>query len=129
MTVLEHRLGHALAAAAEQAKIDVALTGNAAIDLDAVESALETTLGAEQASASIDADLERIVGAAHETVRQAGIAPERVQVLYFTGGSTGLTALVDRIAAGFPRAERVRGDRFASVAQGLGLYARAAFGA
>jgi hypothetical chaperone protein len=49
-------------------------------------------------------------------------------VLYFTGGSTGLTPLVDRIAAGFPAAQRVRGDRFASVAQGLGWHARAVFG-
>jgi hypothetical chaperone protein len=50
-------------------------------------------------------------------------------VLYFTGGSTGLTPLVDRIAAEFPNARRVRGDRFASVAQGLGLHARAVYGA
>ena len=37
--------------------------------------------------------------------------------------------LVDRIAAQFPQAQRVRGDRFASVAQGLGLHARAVFAA
>jgi hypothetical chaperone protein len=35
---------------------------------------------------------------------------------------------VQRIAACFPAAEMVRGDRFASVAQGLGLHARAVFG-
>jgi hypothetical chaperone protein len=58
----------------------------------------------------------------------AGVAPDAVDVLYFTGGSTGLTPLVDRIAAEFPAAERVRGDRFASVAAGLGLHARAVFG-
>jgi hypothetical chaperone protein len=49
-------------------------------------------------------------------------------VVYFTGGSTGLAPLVDRIAAAFPAAQRVRGDRYASVAQGLGLHARAVFG-
>jgi hypothetical chaperone protein len=59
----------------------------------------------------------------------AGVAAAQVQALYFTGGSTGLTPLVDRIAAQFPQAQRVRGDRFASVAQGLGLHARAVFGA
>ena len=72
-------------------------------------------------------DLERIVRGAAETVRQAGVAPSQVQTLYFTGGSTGLTPLVDRIAACFPAAQPVRGDRFASVAQGL--HARAVFGA
>jgi len=49
-------------------------------------------------------------------------------VLYFTGGSTGLAPLVSRIAACFPAAQSVRGDRYASVAQGLGLHARALFG-
>jgi len=128
MTVLEERLGHGLAAAAEKAKIDVATDGTAAIDLGLVEARLAAALSEAQASASIEADLARIVDAARQTARMAGVAPERIEVLYFTGGSTGLTALVDRIAAGFPLASRVRGDRFASVAQGLGLYARVAYG-
>jgi hypothetical chaperone protein len=129
LKVLEQRLGHALAAAAEQAKIEVATAGAARIELGFVEPGLAATLSEATAAAAIESDLARVVAAAQETLRQAGIAAERVQVLYFTGGSTGLAPLVDRIAAGFPRAERVRGDRFASVAQGLGLYARAAFGA
>jgi hypothetical chaperone protein len=129
MTVLEERLGHALAAAAEQAKIEVATQGAARIDLGAVESLLESAVSESQASAAIEADLARIVAAAQQTVRMAGVPTESVDVLYFTGGSTGLTPLVDRIAAHFPQARRVRGDRFASVAQGLGLHARTQFGA
>jgi hypothetical chaperone protein len=129
MTVLEERLGHALAAAAEQAKIDVATTGAAEIDLDAVEPSLAAALGEARAAEAIEADLARIVAAAVDSVRMAGVPPQRLEVLYFTGGSTGLSALVDRIAAAFPGARRVRGDRFASVAQGLGLHARALYGA
>ncbi len=128
MTTVQERLGHALAAAAEQAKIDVALQGRADIDLHLVESGLQAALHEAQAATAIEADLERIVQAAAETVRMAGVAPAAVDVLYFTGGSTGLRPLVDRIAAGFPAAERVRGDRFASVAQGLGLHARVVYG-
>jgi hypothetical chaperone protein len=78
-------------------------------------------------NAKPEADLAAIAQAAVETVRRAGLAPAAVDVLYFTGGSTGLTALVDRIAAAFPRAQRVRGERYASVAQGLGLHAQALF--
>ena len=129
MTTLQERLGHALAAASEQAKIDVATSGAACIDLGLVERGLTSTLGEAQAAAAIETDLQRIVQAASETTRQAGVPPEAVDVLYFTGGSTGLTALVERIGAGFPRAQRVRGDRFASVAQGLGLHAQAVFSA
>ena len=128
MRVVQERLGHALAAAAEQAKIDVAMTGDARIELGLVEPGLRVALHEAQAAAAIEADLERIVQAAAETARLAGVAPQEVDVLYFTGGSTGLQPLVDRIAAGFPAAERVRGDRFARVAQGLGVHARAVFG-
>jgi hypothetical chaperone protein len=129
LTTVEEKLGHALAAAAERAKIDVALHGQAVVDLDALEAGLQTQLHEPQAAAALETDLQKIVLAAVETARQAGVTPAQVQTLYFTGGSTGLTPLVDRIAAHFPAAERVRGDRFASVAQGLGLHARAVFGA
>ncbi len=128
MTTLTERLGHALAAAAEQAKIDVALQGQARIDLDALEAGLATQLQAAETAAALERDVALIVDAAIETVRAAGVAPADVDVVYFTGGSTGLQNLVDRIAACFPAAERVRGDRFASVAQGLGLHARIVFG-
>ncbi len=129
MATVEDRLGHALAAAAERAKIDVAMQGHADVDLSALEAHLRSALQEKQAAAAIETDLERIVQAALDTARQAGVKPAGVQALYFTGGSTGLTPLVDRIAACFPGAARVRGDRFASVATGLGLHARAVFGA
>ncbi len=127
MTTVQERLGHALAAAAEQAKIDVAQQGVARIDLAALEAGLAAELAEPQAAAAIEADLARIVQAAQETARIAGVAPQTVDALYFTGGSTGLQTLVHRIAAGFASAERVRGDRFASVAQGLGQHARVVF--
>jgi hypothetical chaperone protein len=128
MRVLEDRLGHALAAAAEQAKIDVALTGQALIDLYEVESGLQTTLDAAGAAQALQADQARIVDAARETLRQAGIGAEDVQAVFYTGGSTGLQSLVDGIGSVCPQAVGVRGDRFASVAQGLGLHAQRLFG-
>jgi hypothetical chaperone protein len=76
----------------------------------------------------IAADCDRIVLAARETLRQAGVAGDSVDAVYFTGGSTGLAPLVDRIAACCPTAQVVRGDRFSSVAQGLGEYARRVYG-
>jgi hypothetical chaperone protein len=128
MVVVKERLGHALAAAAEQAKIDAATSGAAQIDLSLVEFGLDARLSEAQAAQVIDADCERIVTAARETVRMAGLAVAQVDALYFTGGSTGLQSLVGRIAACFPAAQQVRGDRFASVAQGLGEHARRVFG-
>ena len=76
---------------------------------------------------AVQADLQRIVAAAHETLRQAGVRHEAVNALYLTGGSTGLAPLALRLAAVCPGAQLVRGDRFASVAQGLGLHAQRLF--
>jgi hypothetical chaperone protein len=127
MRVITERLGHALAARAEGAKIAVADGGSTQIALDLIEPGLSVPFDAREAADAVEADLQRIVGAAEETLRQAGLGPDQVDVLYFTGGSTGLTPLTERLAACVPRAKAQRGDRFASVAQGLGLHAQRLF--
>jgi hypothetical chaperone protein len=127
MTVLKQRLGHALAARVERTKIEVAEGGPSRVALDAVEPGLAATVTHDLALGAIAVDLERIVAAARETLRQAGVASDAVSVLYLTGGSTGLPPLVQRLAAVCPGAQVIRGDRFASVAQGLGLHAQRCF--
>ena len=128
MHVVQHRLGHALIGQAEAAKIAVAEGGSTRIDLSRIAAGLEVLVQEADAIAAINSDFEQIVGAAHETLVQAGIPRAQVGALYFTGGSTGLRPLADRIAACFPQAQVVRGNRFSSVAQGLGIHARRAFG-
>ena len=128
MTVVEERLGHELAGRAEDAKIAVAEGGSTVVDLGHVERGLSVELDAGRANEAIAADLGRIVAAARETVQLAGLAASDIDVLYFTGGSTGLATLSQAIAAEFPQARAVRGDRFASVATGLGLHAARLFG-
>ncbi len=124
MTVLEHRLGHGLAAHAEHLKIAAASQGHARADLSAVEPDLAVTIDEAAAGRAIEADCTRIEQAALETARLGGIAPQAVQAVYLTGGSTGLAPLVQRILRHFPQALAVRGDPFASVARGLGEAAR-----
>ena len=124
MTLVAERLGHALIGQAEAAKIAVADGGHITIDLGALEAGLQATLDDDQALAALDADIERIAAAADVTLAQAGVDRSRVDALYFTGGSTGLKPLAARIAARFPQARAMHGDRFASVAQGLGLHAQ-----
>ncbi|HEU5295519.1 MAG TPA: Hsp70 family protein [Burkholderiaceae bacterium] len=127
MTILTRRLGHALAARAEDAKIAVSSAPATPIDLHVVEPGLATLLREAQAMDSIVADRARIVGAARDALTQAGLKPQRLDAMYFTGGSTGLQPLVTAIAAVAPQAQVVRGDRFASVASGLGVHARRLF--
>ncbi len=125
--VVYERLGHELAAQTEAAKIAVADGGATEIDLDLVERGLAWPLTAADADAALRPDVQRIVEAACETVRRAGIAPERIDALYCTGGSTGLRCLVDALRQPFVNAEWVQGDRLASVATGLGLFAQRVF--
>ena len=129
LRVLAERLGHDLLARAEAAKIEVAEGGVTCIDLDRIESGLAVSVRHETAHQALDADADRIVDVARETVRQAGLPATAIEALYFTGGSTGLRLLTDRLAGAFPAATVVRGDRFASVATGLGLHARRLHGA
>lgn len=129
MTVVEHHLGHALLAEAERAKIALAGQAEVALQLDLVEPGLGSRLDLAQAESAMAADLQRIADAVGVTLRQAGVSPDAVDVLYLTGGSTGLDMLVQRLAAQLPAAQVVRGDRLASVAQGLGVHAQRVFSA
>ncbi|PRX26377.1 putative chaperone protein [Paraburkholderia sp. BL18I3N2] len=128
MRVVERRLGHALAAHAEEAKIGVAAGGETVIDLDEVEDDLRLAFDEAQLIKAGQDETLRIVQAARDTVQAAGVTTRDVNAIYFTGGSTGLAFLSGALAAAFPDAKAVFGDRLASVATGLGIHARRLFG-
>ena len=128
MRVVDRRLGHALAAHAEEAKIGVAAGGETMIDLELVEEDLRLAFDEAQLIKAGHDETLRIVQAARDTVQAAGVAPRDVGAIYFTGGSTGLAFLSGALSAAFPDARPVFGDRLASVATGLGIHARRLFG-
>jgi hypothetical chaperone protein len=128
MRVVERRLGHALASHAETAKIAVAAGGVTSIGMEEVEDALRIDFDEQQLIDAGGEETRRIVVAAKETVRRAGVSSHDVDAIYFTGGSTGLAFLSQSLSAAFPDAKAVFGDRLASVATGLGIYARRVFG-
>ncbi|MGF6547594.1 Hsp70 family protein [Paraburkholderia youngii] len=128
MRVVEQRFGHALAAHAEEAKIGVAAGGETVIDLEQVEEDLRLAFDEAQLVKAGEDETRRIVQAARDTVQAAGVAPRELDAIYFTGGSTGLAFLSGALAAAFPDAKAVFGDRLASVATGLGIHARRVFG-
>ncbi|MFM0471143.1 Hsp70 family protein [Paraburkholderia strydomiana] len=128
MRVVERRLGHALAAHAEEAKIGVAAGGETVIDLDEVEDDLRLAFDEAQLIEAGQEETRRIVAAARDTVQAAGVSIRDVSAIYFTGGSTGLAFLSGALAQAFPDAEAVFGDRLASVATGLGIHAQRVFG-
>ncbi|KPF70584.1 heat-shock protein [beta proteobacterium AAP99] len=127
MRVLQRHLGHALIGLAEGAKIEVAAGGETRIDLSVIEPELAVAFSADRLAQCIASDVERVVATGVDTVRRAGLTPDAVDALYFTGGSTGLTVLAQAIAAPFTKARSVYGEKFASVATGLGIHAARMF--
>ena len=61
-------------------------------------------------------------------LRDAGVAADAVDTVFFTGGSSGVQSLRDRIGALLPAARRVEGDLFGSIGAGLALDALRKFG-
>ena len=51
----------------------------------------------------------------------AGVKPEQIDTIFFTGGSSGVGMLRDRIGAVVPSARKVEGDLFGSIGAGLAL--------
>jgi hypothetical chaperone protein len=61
-------------------------------------------------------------------LRDAGVAPDAVDTVFFTGGSSGVRLLREKIAALVPAARKVEGDLFGSIGAGLALDAVRKFG-
>ena len=59
---------------------------------------------------------------------ESEVDPERVDTVFFTGGSSGVASLRERIAAIVPDARRVEGDLFGSIGAGLAIDAARKFG-
>jgi hypothetical chaperone protein len=121
--VLSERLGHQLLAEAEQGKIRASDDGQYLMHLNDVERGLQRIILNSEVAEAIDSELSSIGHAAHATIAQAGLTPDQITALYFTGGSTGLRALRESIARVVPQARASEGERFESVAFGLGIAA------
>ncbi len=126
--VIERRLGHELLGQTEAAKIDLSDAPSATIALDAIEAGLDVAVGAEGLVALLRDLLEKLARVGTATVAAAGLAPADIATVYFTGGSSGMSALRQVFAAAFPDSRVVVGDLFGSVVSGLGLEAGRRFG-
>ncbi|MGL6048270.1 MAG: Hsp70 family protein, partial [Vogesella sp.] len=74
----------------------------------------------EKQIVSIESTVARLLADAQ---LQAG----EVDTVFFTGGSSGVPLLRERIAAMFPAARAVEGDRYGSIGSGLALDASRRF--
>lgn len=126
ITIVDHRLGHALAGTVEQAKI--ALT-DADETVIAVPYDIATpSLTRSDFEATIAQAVQRVAATVSATIDDAGLGAGDITAVFLTGGSTAIPAARQAILRLVPHARVVDGDRFGSVGMGLALDARRKLG-
>jgi hypothetical chaperone protein len=126
--LIDERAGHWLAMQVEGAKIGLSSEERVALALERL--APPETLVVERATfeAAIGQLLDAIDATVLRLLIDAGVQPGAVDTVFFTGGSSGVGLLRQRIGALLPEARKVEGDLFGSIGAGLALDALRKFG-
>lgn len=127
--IVETQRGHELANVVEMAKIALSDADVATIDAHFIDPDMVFDVRRAALSQAIDPGIAEIVTVATDTVRRlAGIGSDDIDTIFLTGGSTALPGFEQSIRRAFPRSIINYGDRFSSVAAGLGLKAARKYG-
>lgn len=128
LLVLSRERGHILAMEVERAKIELSDLRETRIALDWVEAGLAIMVD-RPALVAATADLAgRIRAKVVACIREAGLAPEAVNAVFLTGGSTRVAHVREAIVGAVPEARIVEGDTFGSVGLGLAIEAGRRYG-
>ncbi len=128
LKTIRRHFGHRIAFAVEDAKIALSEAEAAALPLDFLEAGLSanaTRHGFENAIADKSAKLTET---ATLCMARAGIKPDAVHTIFFTGGSSRVPAVREAIRKAAPDAAVAAGSDFLSVALGLTRAAQRKFG-
>jgi hypothetical chaperone protein len=128
LTVIRERLGHRIAMAVEDGKVSLSDSDAVAIALDFVGEGLSAQATRSRFEGVISENTGRLRRAAADCIASAGLGPDDVQTIFFTGGSSLIPAVRAAIAAAAPRADLAKGSDFLSVASGLTVEAARRFG-
>ncbi|HEV2610205.1 MAG TPA: Hsp70 family protein [Noviherbaspirillum sp.] len=128
LKLIEQRDGHWLALKVEEGKIALSEAPVASLTLERLADRPVLDLTRAAFDASIAPMLQRIEHTIEHLLRDSGVTVNDVDTVFFTGGSSGVTSLRQRIAALLPQARRIDGDLFGSIGLGLGLDAFRKFG-
>ncbi|MNO41794.1 Chaperone protein DnaK [compost metagenome] len=126
--LIEQRAGHWLAMEVEETKIQLTHADSRQVPLDRIEPGLGVELTRALFEASIENQLERVRGAVNQLLNDADVQVGQVDTVFFTGGSSGIPALRQSVAAMLPNARHVEGNIFGSIGSGLAIEARKRYG-
>lgn len=126
--VIEDDLGFSLYQAVERVKLALSERPRAAFELRHPAVELHAEVRREDFEAWIAPDVEAIGEVVDEALAAARVAPEEVDRVFTTGGSSFVPAVREELARRFDEARFVGGGELTAVAVGLALRARQRFG-
>lgn len=127
--LIEERAGHWLAMEVEASKIELTEQPSRHVDLGRIEPGLGVDLSRSLFEMAIESLLERVRASVTDLLGKAGVSQGQVDTVFFTGGSSGIPALRNSVAAMLPNARHVEGNIFGSIGSGLAIEARKRYGA
>jgi hypothetical chaperone protein len=126
--LIERRDGHWLAMQVEDSKIALTEQDARPIDLSRLEDGLVAELTRSLFEGAIEPLLERVRTSVTQLLGDAGVSVAQVDTVFFTGGSSGIPALRQSVAAMLPNAQHVEGNTFGSIGSGLAIEAQKRYG-
>ncbi len=126
--LVAQRAGHWLAMQVEQAKMALSGADETRMDLGRLSAGETLLLRRADFDGAISTLVDDIAASVNGLLRDAGVPANAVDTVFFTGGSSSVPLLRERIAALLPQAHRVEGDLFGSIGSGLALDALRQFG-
>lgn len=128
LTLIEQRAGHWLANEVERAKIVLSDRDAARLELDQLEEGLSLSITRRELDDATVALVDKVEATVAALLRDAGVKAGGIDTVFFTGGSSGISRLRQRISALLPRAQAVEGDLFGSIGSGLAVEAARRYG-
>ncbi|SKA39304.1 hypothetical chaperone protein [Enhydrobacter aerosaccus] len=119
LTVVQHRLGHRLALAVEEAKIGLSVEKRAGVPLAFIEPGFAATATRVDFDRAIEADMEQLYKTAGDCIAAAGLGPSGIDTVFLTGGSSRVPAVRVAIGRAAPSARVAGKSDLLSVALGL----------
>lgn len=121
ITVLEEELGHDIAFAVEDGKIETNNSGLSDIALSFIEANLSIQLTTEKLGNSLEEHGNKISESALETLKIADCTADQVDKVIFVGGSSQMKIIEQSIAPHFKDAKMLYSNAFTAIVDGLAI--------
>lgn len=128
LALIRERAGHWLAHQVEQAKIALSDGDTALLSLERFAPGEQQLLTRSEFDLTTAILVDKVESAVTRLLPEAGLTANRIDTVFFTGGSSGIPQLRRRIAALLPQARVVEGDLFGSIGAGLAVDAARRYG-